>query len=114
MGFDGEPRGDGRLLCRRSPRYRLGILLVVGLLTRPVRARSVPVPGQSLDIRVGLRPWIWELLVPVLCIAWAGGGTRRQSLGNRCVAGAAAGRPPYGGEFEERLNASVGGDSHAQ
>ena len=67
----------------------LGILLVIGLLTRPVAFAGIPVPRQPLGVGTG---HVVDLGTTGSGggIARTGRGTRRASLGHRRVAGTAA------------------------
>ena len=68
-----------------------GVLLVIGLLTRPVAFVCVLVPRQSLDIGV----WhIMDMGTAGSCsrMPWPRDRTRRPNLGHRRVAGKALAR----------------------
>ena len=64
-GFDGESRRDGGSYAGKRAEISLGVLLVIGLLTRPV-AFVAFLYLASLWISEWGTSWIWELLVPVL------------------------------------------------
>ena len=66
----------------------LGVLLVIGLLTRPVAFVAFGFLA-SLWVSEWGTAWIWELLVPVRRIARALRGAGGPNLGRRCVAGPA-------------------------
>ncbi len=66
----------------------LGILLIIGLLTRPVAFVAFLYLG-SLWVSEWGTAWIWELLVPSAGIACARGGTSGTKVGRRRTAGAA-------------------------
>ncbi len=75
----------------------LGILLVVGLLTRPVAFVAFLYLG-SLWISEWGTAWIWELLVPVLAsLALAVGEPVEPGASMPCWRG--AGRPHHGGDL---------------
>ena len=63
-GFGGESRGDGGSYAGVTE-ICLGILLVIGLLTRPAALVAFLYFG-SLWVSEWGTSWIWELLVPVL------------------------------------------------
>ena len=66
----------------------LGILLVIGLLTRPAAFIAFLYLG-SLWVSEWGTAWIWELLVPVMASLGARGGTGRSNVGRRRTVGAA-------------------------
>ena len=67
----------------------LGILLVIGLLTRPA-AFVAFLFLTSLWVSEWGTSWIWELLVPVLASLGIAVGRAGRALGHRRVAGRAA------------------------
>ena len=59
----------------------LGVLLVIGLFTRPVAFVAFLFLGSLWISELGTS-WIWELLVPVIACAWARDRTRRPEMGS--------------------------------
>ena len=84
----------------------LGILLVIGLLTRPAAFVAFLFLG-SLWISEWGTSWIWELLVPVLAsLGSRSGGPVERGASTLCWRGAR--RPPYGGDLsQDRMRVSV-------
>ena len=76
----------------------LGILLVIGLLTRPAAFVAFLYLG-SLWVSEWGTAWIWELLVPVLAVACARGRTGRSKRGASTPCWRGGGHRLHGGEL---------------
>ena len=77
-----------------------GVLLVLGLLTRPVAFLAFLYLG-SLWMSEWGTAWIWELLVPVLASLGLAIGRAGRSLGHRRLAGATLAVLPRGGDLSQ-------------
>src|SRR5437660_11459128 len=87
-GTNGKSCGHGSSDAGRDGNLA-GILLVIGLLTRPA-AFVAFLFLTSLWVSEWGTSWIWELLVPVLASLGIAVGRAGRALGHRRVAGRAA------------------------
>jgi len=81
MGFEWASPAAMAASLQAMPRYRAGILLVLGRLDEAVARQRSCLPGQSFGISGVGTSWILGIAGSGSLHRWGGGGTRRPCLG---------------------------------